>query len=234
MLDLPMFMRGKFDPDWADLVVSWKKRQDELAAQRIEQPLSPLPRFVAGVDAAFTSDGQSVVAAAVVFDREEKRIIEVVSARRPVEVPYIPGFLSFREGPTVREAIEKLRHSFGVICFDGHGYSHPRRCGLALHVSTEMNLPGVGFAKSRLTGTHETPPEEVGAYVPLMSRGEQIGVVLRTRQNVRPMYISAGHLTDLPSAIELARACGMGYRLPEPTRQADREVALAKFGKSAR
>src|SRR5580692_12872693 len=128
-------------------IQDWKKVQQELAERLIVQPLNPLPRFVAGVDAAFSADMKTVLAAAVVYDRIERKIIEVSHADRPVLVPYIPGFLSFREGPAVLAAIRSLRHEFGVICFDGQGIAHPRRCGIATHMSITLDVPGVGVAK---------------------------------------------------------------------------------------
>lgn len=226
-------MRGKADADWKELVASWKARQQELRERMVIAPLKPLPRFVAGADAAFSADKSTVFAAAVVYDRTEQRIIEVQHTVRPVDVPYIPGFLTFREGPAVREAIEKLRHPFGVICFDGHGYAHPRRCGLASHLAIEMDLPAVGCAKSLFIGTFDDPAPSAGATAPLMDKSEQIGLVLRTRDNCRPIFLSIGHRVDLPSASALALGCCTRYRIPEPTRQADIEVARLKKSKSA-
>ncbi|MGD0463654.1 MAG: endonuclease V [Tepidisphaeraceae bacterium] len=220
--------RGKTDPDWPNIVKSWKETQLALRQKMRIEPLSPLPRFVAGADAAFSEDKQKVLAAAVVYDRIEKRIVEVAHAIRPIEFPYVPTFLSFREGPAVLEAVEKLRHVFGVICFDGQGYAHPRRCGLAAHLSIVLDRPGVGIAKSRLFGTFDEPNAPAGSSSPLMDGEEQIGLVLRTRRAVRPVFVSIGHRIDLKSAAELAMACLGGYRIPEPTRQADIEVSRLK------
>jgi deoxyribonuclease V len=191
-------------------------------------PLNPLPRFVAGVDGAFSDDKKTVLAVAVVYDREARRVVEIVHATRPVEFPYIPTFLSFREGPAVMQAVRSLKHEFGVVCFDGQGYAHPRRCGLATHMSILLDVPGVGIAKSRLIGTYAEPPAEAGESSPLMDKDEQIGVVLRTKANTRPLFISVGHRVDLASAAALAMACCTKYRIPEPTRQADIEVAKLK------
>ena len=210
------------------LIQQWKAEQVELRRRLVVRPLSPLPRFVAGADAAYSSDKNLVLAAAVVYDRQEQRIVEIVHAVRPVEYPYIPTFLSFREGPAVLQAIRSLKHPFGVICFDGQGYAHPRRCGFASHMSIVLDVPGVGVAKSRLLGTFDEPPPEAGASTPLMDGGERIGVVLRTRPRVRPLFVSIGHLVDLASAAALVVACCTKYRVPEPTRQADIEVAKLK------
>ena len=207
---------------------AWIAEQKALSERVVVQPLDPLPRFVAGVDAAFTKDRETVLAAAVVYDREEERIIEIAHAQQSVEVPYIPGFLSFREGPAVLAAIGRLTHGYGCILFDGQGIAHPRRCGIATHLAVTLDVPGVGVAKSRLTGRHEEPGPKRGDEAPLMHRNEQIGLVLRTKDRVRPLFISVGHRVDLASARRLVLACDAGYRLPEPTRQADRDVARFK------
>jgi deoxyribonuclease V len=223
-------MRGRHDADWSDLVERWKSEQRAMRKKMLVAPLRPLPRFVAGADAAFSSDKSTVFAAAVVYDRVEQRIVEVAHATRTAEVPYVPGFLSFREGPTVLDAIRKLNHEWGAICFDAHGYAHPRRCGLASHLSITLDVPGVGVAKSRLIGTHHDPRPQAGAFEPLIDNVEQIGIVLRTRDTTRPVFVSIGHRVDLDSARQLALACVTRYRIPEPTRQADIEVAKLKRG----
>ena len=209
-------------------IEQWKDRQRELRERMIVAPLRPLPRFVAGADAAFSADKTNVYAAAVVYDRVERRMSEVAHAVGESNVPYVPGFLTFREGPTVRAAIDKLKHPFGVICFDGHGYAHPRRCGLASHLSIELDVPGVGIAKSRFIGEFSEPAAPAGSSSPLIDKGEQIGLVLRTQDNVNPVFISIGHRVDLKSAAALAIACCTRFRIPEPTRQADIEVAKLK------
>src|SRR5688572_8741526 len=220
----------KHDPGWSDLVESWKQQQIALRRKMIITPLDPLPRYVAGVDAAFSDDKQTVFAAAVLYDREQQRILEIAHAVAPAKYPYIPTFLSFREGHAVIDAISKLKHPIGVICFDGQGYAHPRRCGLASHISIPLAVPGVGVAKSRLLGTHRDPDPAAGSFTRLMDEqtNEQIGIVLRTRDNCRPLYISIGHKVDLNSARKLVLACRTRYRIPEPTRQADIEVAKLK------
>ena len=216
------------ESDLSSLIPKWRQIQNELREKLIAAPLNPLPRFVAGVDAAFSKDMKTVLAAAVVYDRIDRRIVEVRHADRPAEYPYIPGFLSFREGPAVLAAIRSLRHEFGVVCFDGQGIAHPRRCGIAAHMSVILDVPGVGVAKSRLFGTYEEPGESAGSSSPLMDGKQQIGVVLRTRDGVRPLFISVGQRMNLASAVELVLACSGGKRLPEPTRQADIEVAKLK------
>lgn len=221
-------LRGKHDPTWSSLVEQWKRTQNSLRERMIVRPLEPLPRCVAGADAAFSDDRRTVFAAAVVYDREARRILEVTHATAPAEVPYVPGFLSFREGPAVLAALGKLTCPYGAILFDGQGYAHPRRCGLATHMAITLGVPGVGVAKSRFIGTYDEPAIDAGSASPLMDKEERIGLVLRTQRGVRPLFISVGHRVDLPSARALVLACCTKYRIPEPTRQADIEVAKLK------
>ena len=215
--------RGKVDPDTS---AAWRQRQDDLASRVIVAPIKELPRFVAGVDCAF--DGDDILATAVAWDRETSAVVEHRSIRRPGGVPYVPGFLSFREGPAVHAALDALETRVGLILFDGQGLAHPRRCGLATHVGVERDVPSVGVAKSRLVGDHDEPGNHPGDASPLSHRGDVVGRVLRTRANVKPLFVSVGHRVDLASAVEAVLACRTKYRLPEPTRQADRLVAAAK------
>jgi deoxyribonuclease V len=222
-----MTLRGKSDPGWSALVEEWKATQERLHERMVVAPLEPLPRFVAGADCAFSADKQTIFAAAVVYDRETQRVIEVAHATQAAEFPYIPTFLSFREGLVIKQAIRALRHEFGAIFFDGQGFAHPRRCGIAAHLAIELDRPGVGVGKSRLLGTFGKLGENSGATAPLMDGDEQIGVVLRTQKGIRPVFVSVGHRVDLTSAIKLVLACCTRYRIPEPTRQAD--IAVAKL-----
>ena len=223
-----MTPRGKSDPGWAALVAKWKATQTRLRERMIVAPLEPLPRFVAGADCAFSADKKIIFAAAVVYDREMQRIIEIAHATRPAEFPYIPTFLSFREGPAILQAIGALKREFGAILFDGQGFAHPRRCGIASHLAIELDRPGVGVGKSRLIGEFADPAMKAGSTAPLMDGEEQIGVVMRTQNGIRPVFVSIGHRVDLDSAVKLVLACCTRYRIPEPTRQADIEVAKLK------
>jgi deoxyribonuclease V len=223
-----MTLRGKSDPGWSALMEEWKATQESLHERMVVAPLEPLPRFVAGADCAFSADKQTIFAAAVVYDRETQRVIEVAHATRAAEFPYIPTFLSFREGPAIQQAIRALKHEFGAIFFDGQGFAHPRRCGIAAHLAIELDRPGVGVGKSRLLGTFGKLGENAGAITPLKDGDAQIGIVLRTQKGIRPVFVSVGHRVDLASAVKLVLACCPRYRIPEPTRQADLEVAKLK------
>jgi len=205
--------------------------QRELAPQvsrERDSGLAARPRLIAGGDLAFSPDGEQCIAAVVVWDAEQQRVVEQVIARRPLRFPYIPGLLSFREGPALIAALRRLKTSPEVMLFDGQGLAHPRRLGLASHVGLWLGCPTIGCAKSRLVGQADEPGQRRGTWTALHDGQEVIGAVLRTRDNVRPLYVSIGHRVDLPTAIDLTLACCTRYRLPEPTRLADRLVAAAR------
>src|SRR5690606_22110626 len=165
-------------------------QQADMRSRVRTERLTRLPRFVAGVDCAFTADKQQVLCVALVWDRREDRVVDCCEVARPVEIPYVPGFLSFREGPAILPALRGLSHPFEAALFDGQGLAHPRRCGFATHMSVELDIVGVGVAKSRLIGTHADPGPSRGDHAPLVDAGEQIGSVLRTRDGTRPVYVS--------------------------------------------
>ena len=194
--------------------------QKHLAGRvRIER-LARRIRLVAGFDLAFSPDGERCLAGVVVYDLKTHSVIEEKLAWRPVRFPYIPGLLSFRETPAALAAARKLEHEPEVFIFDGHGLAHPRRLGLACHAALLMDRPAIGCAKSRLCGTHDEPPAEPGEFTPLTHRGETVGVVLRTRAKVKPVFVSVGHRVTLATAVRIVTACVTRYRLPEPTRLA--------------
>jgi deoxyribonuclease V len=207
----------------------WRARQLELASRVVERPLRPLPVLVAGADCALSRDLEWILAAVVVWDREAKRVVEIAHGAARVELPYIPGYLGFRESPALLDAFGKIRSPFQAILFDGMGKAHPRRCGIAVQMGVALDAPAVGVGKSRLFGTHAEPGPEPGDIEPLRDKDETIGIVLRSKRKVKPLYVSVGNKADLETAVELVRACGGGYRLPEPTRLADREAAKFKI-----
>jgi deoxyribonuclease V len=189
-------------------------------------------RTVAGADIALSRRGREAMgyAGVIVYSFPDLKEIERQSAERPLTFPYVPGLLVFREGPALLEAFAKLRTEPDLLLFDAHGYSHPRRFGLACHLSVVFDKPGIGVAKSLLVGDYQEPPDLVGAWTPLLDGEETIGAVLRTRLGVQPIFISIGHRVDLESAIELALACTDGTRIPKPTREADHFVEQLKRG----
>jgi deoxyribonuclease V len=175
---------------------------------------------VAGVDVGFEAAGKITRAAAVALSFPELRPLQQAVARVSTGFPYVPGLLSFREIPAVLAALEHLDPLPDLLLCDGQGLAHPRRFGIACHLGLVTDIPSIGVAKSRLTGTHQEPGLEKGCWAPLMAGQERIGAVLRTRSNVRPLYISSGHRISLETAIDYVLACTPKYRLPETTRQA--------------
>ncbi len=187
-------------------------------------------KLVAGTDISYDRGSDILYAAIVVLELPDLQIIEIATAVIEVDFPYIPGLLSFREGPAVLKAWEKLTAKPDVIIFDGQGLAHPRRFGLACHLGLWLDIPAIGCAKSRLIGTPAEPSQERGAKASLMVGEEKIGVVLRTRPAVKPVFISTGHKIYLKEATELVLRCTKGYRLPEPTRQAHLAVNRLRRG----
>ena len=178
---------------------------------------------IAGVDVGFK--GNIAKAAVVVLNYPELAPLDQSVAELEVEFPYIPGLLAFREAPPILAAFEKLQTEPDLIIFDGQGLAHPRRMGIASHVGVILDLPSIGCAKSRLYGIHEEPGPEKGSYTYLYDGDEVIGAVVRTRTDVKPLYVSIGHKIDLETAIQYVLNCCRGYRLPEPTRYAHRAAA---------
>jgi len=178
-------------------------------------------RLIGGVDVAYLGKGAShACAVAVVWDRFSGEVLESVYAQDEVVFPYIPGLLSFRELPVVMKACEGLSNIVDVWMVDGAGIAHPRRLGIAAHFGVLLDRPSIGVAKSRLIGSHLPVPRNKGSWVPLRHDGEVIGNVLRTRNDVKPLYISPGHKVSFRQVVELVLACCPKYRLPEPTRMA--------------
>ncbi|MBF0498823.1 MAG: endonuclease V [Candidatus Riflebacteria bacterium] len=181
-------------------------------------------RFVAGIDCSCEWRGSHIWAAAVIYDLAENRIVEIAGASGKAMFPYIPGFLAFREGPIVVQAIDRLKTAPDAFLFDGQGIAHPRRLGIAAHIGLRLGVPTVGVAKSRLIGEAMEPADEVGAHTPIIDRDEIIGALVRTKRGVKPLWISPGHLIDIAGAISLTLSGCRQYRLPEPTRLAHIEV----------
>jgi deoxyribonuclease V len=194
--------------------------QRELASKVRISGLRKKPKTVCGVDVASTSSGGKLIAAAVLMTYPGLEVIETAVSVGKANFPYVPGLLSFRECPVVISAVEKLSHRLDVMLVDGQGYAHPRRLGLASHLGLVLNCPTIGCAKSRLVGEHEEPDRERGSRVKLTDNDEIIGYVLRTRTDVKPLYISVGHKINLNRAANIVLGCCTKYRLPEPTRQA--------------
>jgi len=200
--------------------------QEELARSVRLEPLRRLPETVAGVDASFS--GEEMIAVAVLFDFATlTRVEHSFVVGRPA-LPYVPGFLSFREGPHLVEAVRRLSRRPDLLIVDGQGIAHPKRFGLACHLGVELELPAIGSAKSRLLGDYIEPAADRGSRSPLLVRGEPVGAVVRTRSRVRPLFVSPGHLVTIDDAVAMVLRTTAGFRLPEPQREADRLAAEIK------
>jgi deoxyribonuclease V len=202
--------------------------QKQLASELVtDRPIAlDALKLVAGVDVSVKNDVSH--AAVVVLAFPDLQPVETVTAAMPTPFPYIPGLLSFREGPVLETAFERLQHVPDAFIFDGMGIAHPRRIGIAAHLGLWLQKPTIGCGKTLLVGHYAEPGSEKGAYSDLIDRGQVIGAVVRTRTGVKPVYISPGHLADLPTSIELILRCATRYRLPEPIRRA--HLAAGDFG----
>ena len=176
--------------------------------------------LVAGVDVGFENKGAITRAAVAVLGFPDLKLHEQSVVRVKTRFPYIPGYLSFREAPAIIQALQQLKQAPDIILCDGQGLAHPRRFGIACHLGVVTGMPTIGVAKSRLIGEYQEPGEKKGSWSPLTLKGEIIGVVLRTRSNVKPLFISIGHKVDLQTAIDYVMQCTTRYRLPETTRWA--------------
>ncbi|NIP17685.1 MAG: deoxyribonuclease V [Xanthomonadales bacterium] len=196
--------------------------QSELAGRVILKDRFGAIDRVAGVDVGFEDSGRITRAAVVVMTWPDMEAVERAIARLPTSFPYVPGLLSFRELPAVLEAFARLKKKPDLAFCDGQGVAHPRRLGVASHLGLLLDLPTIGVGKSRLVGSFEPPGEKKGDHSRLVDGEEQIGTVLRTRDGVRPLFVSPGHRVSQDTACELVLAACPRYRLPEPIRAADR------------
>jgi deoxyribonuclease V len=215
--------------------------QEELRTHwKGEDSFGPI-RTVAGLDASFVLTGSQAlkkpasrwnrlkeanraIGCVVIYRFPEMEELQRAYAILPLDFPYVPGLLSFREIPVLLAALRKLQAVPDLLFCDAQGYAHPRRMGLASHLGVVLDLPTIGCAKSLLIGTHKALPQRAGSWTPLIDAktgGERIGAVLRTRAGVRPIYVSQGHRVSLETSIRLTLAVTDGYRIPRPTRDAD-------------
>ncbi len=218
--------------------------QESLASKVQFIPLKKPPKRIAGIDCAFSKDGKKIIAAVVVLKLPDFAPVETTTASRKVTFPYIPGLLSFREAPVCIAAVEKLKTKPDLFIIDGQGIAHPRRLGLATHLGLFFDKPTIGCAKSRLIGQFQEPPLEKGAYTLLKDKKrmkpdtqytirntqyETIGAVVRTRTNIKPVFVSVGNKCLLKDAIKITLSCAVKYRLPEPIRLAHQLVSKLKL-----
>jgi deoxyribonuclease V len=210
--------------EWQNLNISPARAielQKQMAAQVIRCGEVLSPKYIAGIDIAVGNKYSTEAQAAIVVLRYPGlEIAEVELAQGEIKFPYIPGLLSFREIPLILKAWQKLTFVPDIIMVDGQGIAHPRRVGIASHLGILVDIPAIGCAKSRLCGGYEIPSDEPGCYTNLTDKDEIIGVALRTKNRVNPLYVSTGHKISLKNAICWVMECCRGYRLPQPTRLA--------------
>lgn len=205
---------------WPEDTRSARKLQQRLRLKVRIAPVKKAYRYVAGIDAAFLEN--TVIGAAALFTFPDLKLVEEAHAVTGIPFPYIPGLLSFREGPALIKALRRLRRKPHLLLCDGQGIAHPLGFGIASHIGVLLNIPSIGCAKSRLVGEYREPGIKKGSRSALRYSGKIVGTVLRTRDAVRPVFVSPGHLTDIPVAASIVLTCCTRYRLPDPLRHADR------------
>lgn len=204
---------------WPDNIEDARALQIALKDKIMLTPLKGKLKFIAGVDAAFLKD--KIIAVACVYKYPDMTLIDEAFAFKEISFPYIPGFLSFREGSAFIETLNNLKIKPDVVIFDGQGIAHPVGLGIASHIGLLIDIPSIGCGKSKLVGEYTEPGPKKGDWSPLRYRGRVVGAVLRTKENVRPIFVSPGHKIDLKGSIEIVLGCIGRYRIPEPLRRAD-------------
>lgn len=216
--------------DWPTTEAEAVALQQRLAARvDTSAPLGEV-EFIAGCDIAYDVARPFLYAAVVVIRAEDLAPVETVTVTRAVNFPYVPGLLSFREVPPLLDAFAELRQAPGAIMLDGQGVAHPRRFGLACHLGLWLGRPCLGCAKSRLVGDYLDPGPGAGDASPLAVDGEPVGAVVRSAAGAKPVFVSPGHLIDLPGAVAVVRATLSGYRHPVPTRLAHIAANVRRAG----
>jgi len=226
-------MKTVIDPGhWQGSVAAAREQQLQLASRVERQDRLPVkPRWLAGLDVGFEDDGATTRAAAVLLDARTLQPVAQEIARIPTVMPYIPGLLSFRELPALLAALAQLPRTPDLVFVDGHGISHPRRLGVASHLGVVTDLPTIGVAKSKLVGRFEEPGAETGAHTPLLYGDEQLGWVLHSKVHCKPLFVAGGHRVSADTALAWVQRTLRGYRLPEPTRLADRLASRRDEGR---
>ncbi len=204
---------------WPVTVEQARAVQRMLKNRVLIRPLRKEPQYVAGVDASF-GKGQ-VLAVASLYSYPHLTHLEDAAAAEPCHFPYRTGLLSFREGPGIIRAIEKLTRKPDIILFDGQGIAHPQNMGIASHVGLMLSIPSIGCAKSRLVGAYNEPRKRKGSWTYLIYRNQHVGAVVRTRTGVKPLFVSPGHMIDIRASVRIILQCVSRYRSPEPLRHAD-------------
>jgi deoxyribonuclease V len=213
-------VRLKHIPDWNLSIPAAKNLQNKLAFEVCRTGSVTEPRLIAGIDVSIQRFRKTGTAAVVVLNYPELTPVEIKTVDGIINFPYVPGLLTFREAPLIIQAVEQLENTPDLIMMDGQGVAHPRRLGVAAHLGLIMDIPTIGVAKSRLCGVYEEPAPEAGNFTELTDDHESIGMVVRTKSNVKPLFVSIGNKISIEEAVYWVMNCCRGYRLPEPTRLA--------------
>jgi deoxyribonuclease V len=217
-----MAVRATIPTRWDVTPPSARALQEALARRVVLCPLAAPPRLVAGADTSYDLGSDRVAGAVVVWDTAEKKVVETATAVVDTPFPYVPGLLTFREAPALMPAFARLRCVPDLLVFNGHGIAHPRRMGLAAHLGVVFDLPAMGVAQRRLTGTYGPVGERPGDRTPLLLDGAEVGAVVRTRARAKPVFVSPGHRVTLADAIRFTLENSLGYKLPAVIREAHR------------
>jgi len=218
---------------------SWNVTPEEATAIQLNLrdkveccPLPNVIRLIGGTSIQIDPNSNQVHAAVVVVRAEDMELVEIHGLSEDIVFPYVRGLLAFREAPTLMKLMKRVQHIPDVMMFHGHGIAHPRRFGLASHLGVLFDVPSVGVADRVLVGIHDDIDSEKGHHAPLVYNGEEVGLALRTKDRVNPVFISMGHKADLLTTMEFTLECITHYRHPEPIRQAHLAVVAVRDGKS--
>lgn len=206
---------------WKTSVKEAIKIQNRLSKKIKHSKVSGPVKVIGGCDASFSKDENTVLAAVVILSFPALEVLEIATAIRKANFPYVPGLLTFREGPALLDCFKKIKIKPQVLFFDGQGIAHPRHMGIATHMGILLDLPTVGCAKSKLFGTYKEPAPKRGSLSIIKGKENEIlGAALRTKDDVRPVFVSLGHKMNLEDAVKLTLKVARKYRIPEPLRQA--------------
>jgi deoxyribonuclease V len=204
---------------WPRDIPTAREVQEILRGRVKIMPLKKPPAYIAAVDASFLD--KTIIAVACLYTYPDLILLQDVWIEEESRFPYVPGFLSFREGHAVINALKRLKISPDLILVDGQGIAHPRGIGIASHLGVLLEKPTIGCAKSRLVGEFDEPGLKKGSWEYLSYQGARVGAVLRTRDHTKPLFVSPGHRVDIPSSVEVIMKCIFRYRIPEPLRRTD-------------
>lgn len=209
---------------WNVTIAQAKDIQLALQPKIVLQPLTAPPDRIAGADVAYSRDGKYCFAAVTVLAFPDMTVMEQVTAMTEVSFPYVPGYLTFREAPALLMAFEQIHQAPDLIIFDGQGIAHPRGLGIAAHLGLLLDRPAIGCAKSILVGKYSLPLPTAGNWSELIFHGKRIGAVVRSRDNVKPLFVSPGFKITLEEALQWVLKTCCGFRLPEPIRKSHAAV----------